>query len=270
MTQASERRIDRLTLVAIAIVAYAFANMIHEGLGHGGTCLAVGARLEELSAVHAECASEELGPTAGKWVTAAGTLANLLAGAAAWLFLRRQQTRPTSWRYFLWLFMTINFLQATGYWMFSGIGNVGDWAQLVAGMEPHWMYRAVLALVGAAGYWSAIVLGLRTLNPLLGDGPDRLARARTLAFVPYLTGGALYVAAGLLNPVSPLLVLISAAAASFGGTSALAWMTDLLRRPSYPAASAAPVAIDRSLGWIAVAAATAIIFVAILGPGLRF
>ena len=35
MTQASDRTIDRMTLVAIAIVAYALANLVHECLGHG-------------------------------------------------------------------------------------------------------------------------------------------------------------------------------------------------------------------------------------------
>jgi hypothetical protein len=34
--------------------------------------------------------------------------------------------------------------------------------------------------------------------------------------------------------------------------------------------SGVPLAIDRSLGWIAFAVATALLFVAILGPGLRF
>ena len=48
MTQASDRAIDRMTVVAIAIVAYALANLIHEGLGHGGTCIAVGGRLTAL------------------------------------------------------------------------------------------------------------------------------------------------------------------------------------------------------------------------------
>ena len=270
MRQASDRPIDRLTLVAIAIVAYALANMIHEGLGHGGACVAVGGRLEVLSAVHAECAAEDRGPLARDMVTAGGTLANLLAGAAAWLLLRRQEGRLTSWRYFLWLCMTLNLLQGTGYWLFSGVANVGDWAHLVARLEPRWLYRVILAILGGAGYWGAILLGLRALNPLVGDGPDRLQRARALALVPYLAGGLLYVVAGALNPVSPLLVLISAAAASFGGTSALVWMTDLLRKPGYPPSSGVPLAIDRSVGWIAAAATTALVFVAILGPGLRF
>src|SRR5436309_91012 len=100
MMQASDHAIDRMTLVAIAIVAYALANLIHEGLGHGGTCLAVGGRLAVLSAVHAECAAEGRSLLANSLVTAAGTLANLLAGATAWLLLRRQEARLTSRRYF--------------------------------------------------------------------------------------------------------------------------------------------------------------------------
>src|SRR5437016_840938 len=31
---------DRVTVGAIAIVAYCLANVIHEGIGHGGACLA--------------------------------------------------------------------------------------------------------------------------------------------------------------------------------------------------------------------------------------
>jgi hypothetical protein len=183
------------------------------------------------------------------WSRPPGRSRTSRAAAIAWLLLRGQGKHLSSWRYFLWLFTTLNLLQGTGYWLFSGVGNVGDWAQLVAGLEPHWLYRVLLALLGGASYWAAIVLGLRTLNPLLGDGPDRLERARTLCLVPYLAGGALYVAAGALNPVSPLLVLISAAAASFGGVSAFAWMTQMLRGPGYPPATGEPLVIDRSVVW---------------------
>jgi hypothetical protein len=268
MTRATGSSIDRVTLVAIAIVAYALANVLHEGLGHGGMCAAVGGRLEALSAVHAECSTEGEGRLASALVMAAGTLANLLVGAVAWLLLRRE-ARVTSWRYFLWLFMTVNLLHATGYWLFSGVANVGDWAQIVAGLEPRWPYRVLLAILGGGGYRWAVVVGLRTLSPLVGDGADRLRRARTLALIPYLSGGVLYVAAGAFNPVSPRLVLISGAAASFGGASALAWMTDLLRQPRYPVARGAPLAIGRSTGWIIVAAITGLVFIAILGPGVR-
>jgi len=31
--------VDRPTLAAIAVVAFALANVVHEGVGHGGACL---------------------------------------------------------------------------------------------------------------------------------------------------------------------------------------------------------------------------------------
>ena len=150
------------------------------------------------------------------------------------------------------------------------MAKFGDWAHLVADLEPLWLYRAILAKVGGGRYSGAIVLGWGKTVPLVGDGPDRIQRARTLCIVPYLAGGVLMSLRGHSNPVSPLLVLIPAAAAAFGGVSALAWMTELLPGPGYPAASGVPLAIDRSLSWIAFGATTALLFVAVLGPGLRF
>ena len=101
---------------------------------------------------------------------------------------------------------------------------------------------------GRGGDRGAIVLGLRTLNPLVGDGPDRIQRARTLCIVPVsCVVGALDVAAGALNPVSPLLVLISGAAAAFGGVSVLRVDDGASPAgPGYPAASGCP-ARDRPI-----------------------
>jgi len=259
--------IHRPTLIAIALVAYALANIVHECIGHGGTCVFAGAHLQVLSAVHAECDTAGAGRYAAPLVTAAGTIANLIAAAIAWLALRARRG-TTLLRYFLWLFATINLLQATGYWLFSGLGNIGDWAALVRGLEPHWLYRVVLTIAGALGYRGAVGFALRTLNPMLGAGDERLARARTLAKVPYFAGGVLYVAAGVLNPVSPLLVVISAAAASFGGTSGLAWMSE--RQRGLAPASEPPITIARSMPWQVAAAIVTLVFVVVLGPGVRF
>ncbi len=38
------RLLDLLTIAAIAIVATVIADFIHEGLGHGGMCVATGGR----------------------------------------------------------------------------------------------------------------------------------------------------------------------------------------------------------------------------------
>jgi len=88
--------------------------------------------------------------------------------------------------------------------------------------------------------------------------------------VPYLAGGILNCVAGALNPVSPLLILISAAAASFGGHSALAWMWTLLYSPRIASSALQMPEIERSMGWVIAAVVLAILFIAGLGPGVKF
>ena len=263
--------VDRPTLAAIAVAAFALANVVHEGVGHGAACLLVGGRALALSAIHFDGDLAGLDDAAGKWVAAGGTLANLALGLAAGAAVRALRAAPGTTRFFLWLTMTLNLLQAAGYWLFSGIGRVGDWAEVIDGWTPHWAFRLGLAALGGAAYWVVVQRSLRELTPLLGPEPGQWRRAVPLTVVPYLVGGALYVAAGLLNPVGPRLVLVSAAAASFGGASGLAWMAQLLRdeRRFPPSPDPAP-GVPRSAAWLAAGVAIALVFVGVLGPGIRF
>jgi len=259
---------DRLTLVAIAVVAYAIANFAHEGLGHGGACLVVGGHPMVLSAVHFEGDVSHLPASARRIQAAGGTLVNIVVGLGC-LFFLRGRWEVTPGRYFLWLLATVNLLQAAGYWLFSGVGGLGDWAAVMEGLAPGWAWRLGLAVVGGAAYWGVTVLSLRLLQPFLGDGPDRLRRARALTVVPYVAGGLLYLAAGALNPHGLQLVLISAAAASFGGTSALAWMAKLLRkRTVWPPRPGPGLVLAADGRWRLLGLATAAGFIAILGPSV--
>lgn len=259
------------TLIAIAVVAFALTNLAHEGLGHGGMCVALGGEPKVLNAVYFDCGEEGLSSAASRWISAGGTLTNLALAALTALLLRARLVQAASGRYFLWLFLTLNLLQAFGYWMFSGIGGIGDWNAVVAG-SPHYVpWRIALAGVGTAAYmFVAVPIALGGMERFLGAAePPRLARARRLTLPAYLAGGALYVTAGLLNPESPMLVLISAAAASFGGASALAWMTQLLRnRARFPPGAAPAEGIARSWPWLVAGALTALLFIAVLGPGI--
>jgi len=65
---------DVSTIVAIAIAAGVIADFIHEGLGHGGMCVATGGQPLALSTVHFECRPDS------RLVAAGGTLANLIFG----------------------------------------------------------------------------------------------------------------------------------------------------------------------------------------------
>lgn len=267
-TGAGPPRPSLVTLAAIAVVIYAIANIAHEG-SHGLACVAVGGKPIALSAVYFECDEEAVSAAGAKWVSAAGTLANLVLAALAFAALRRTPAGPTTRRYALWLALSVNALQAAGYWLFSGLMGVGDWAKVAQG-PAYVPLRALLSTVGAFAYLGAIRLSLRELGPLLG-GNDRLGRAQRLMLAPYLAGGALYVSAGLLNPQSFALVLVSAAAASFGGTSALAWMHNLLRSPRWsPEGATEPFAPPASRPWAIAALVIAALFIGVLGPSVKW
>lgn len=242
-----DKRSDAATVVAIAIVAYAIANVLHEGAGHGGACVAIGGHPLALSSVHFECSDES------RIVAAAGTIANYIAAAVSYPLMKR--ARGTNARYFFWLFTTINLLMAAGYFLFSGIGNIGDWAVVFRGTAPMLVWRPVLAIIGGALYY----FFARRSAKWLAD----FAEPKRLMLTSYFTGGLLYCISGAFNPHGPLLIAISAAAASFGGASGLTWMD------SHVPAGGTRV-IERSVGWIVTAAIVAAVFIGVLGPSIRF
>ncbi len=88
-----------------------------------------------------------------------------------------------------------------------------------------------------------------------------------MSLLPYLTGAVTLIVAGVLNPLGMKIVLISAAAASLGGTSLLAWYPAIPRPPSGDATDP-PLGIARSVAWIVSAAIAMAFFVLVLGPGI--
>ena len=227
--------------------------------------MATGGQPLALSTVHFECSVEP------RLVAAGGTLANLVFGALSWGAARAVK-HSASWRFFLWLLMTFNLFDAGGYFLFSGIGNFGDWAVVVAGWQPAWAWRVGLIALGVVTYFLWFVpLCLRELRPFLGrDSAIRVRCARRLSLVSYFTSGILSCIAGSLNPVGPLLILVSAAASSFGGHSGLAWMWTLLQGPRIPSSELQLPEIERSRGWMIAGVILAVAFIAGLGPGVKF
>jgi hypothetical protein len=271
MTDTSERAsaLDPLTVAAVGVGAYGLANIAHEALGHGGACVLLGARAVALSTAYFECDTRGLFAAAPRWVDAAGALLNLAVGLLALAVLHRGPRRATPGRYFLWLLMTVNLLQGTGYWFYSGVADMGDWAAAIRGWQPHGLWQGALAVFGAATYWGTVLLALRELVPFLGPS-GRVRRALALTVIPYVAGGVLNVFAGIFNPYGFLMILISAAPASFGGTSGLAWMAQLLRNERwFPPSSEPPLSLPRSPQWLAGALVVIVVFVA-LGRSIHF
>lgn len=265
-------RLDPWTVGALAVVAYCIGNVVHEGLGHGGACVLIGGKPQELNAIFFECSIDGLSTAARRWLAAGGSIANLLAAVPAWIALRRLPRDAGRGRAFAWLLLSVNLLTPFGYLLFSGLGNIGDWAVVIRGLEPSLVWRGLLAGTGGVLYFLVAPRVLMPpLEPFLGAGTEqRQARARTLALLPYVVGGLTFVLAGLFNPHGLYLVLISAAAASFGGTSLLAWYPGLWARRPAAAPESIPLGVPRSRGWLIAAVIALVVFVGVLGPGLRF
>jgi hypothetical protein len=268
-------RNDLVTIAAVAALTYSLGSVVHEGLGHGGACLIVGGIPRELSSMDFDCDLHGLGAVAEKIVAAGGTLTNLILGLGALSLYRRiPDTSSPLWRFSVWLFAAVNLMTGTGYFLFSGVGGIGDWAVVIEGLEPPWFWRGVLALSGAGLYFLTTRYLFNALGPFIGAArPERYRRALELATVSYIAGGVVSLLAGFLNPAGLALVAISGAAASLGGTSGLAWGPQMLR--GTPTAAVDPPATDpqvikRSWWVIAIAGAASVVFILILGPGVHF
>ena len=163
---------DSLTVASIGILAYMLGNVLHEGSGHGGACLLAGAKPLVLSSVHFECSSDS------RLVIAGGTLINLLAGAVFFALGRLTSRSYPRLKYFFWISMTVNLFTATGYFLFSGIGGIGDWDAFIQGLGPRWVWRIGLTILGAATYLLAARISLLELRPLIGSNKERRTGAR--------------------------------------------------------------------------------------------
>jgi hypothetical protein len=88
-------------------------------------------------------------------ITAAGLVFNfLLAALCAVILLLRKRKDTLS--YFLWLCCAFNVLRAFGYMIVGGGTTFGDWGVLFGQVNPQWLWRTALVIVGLAGYMTAL------------------------------------------------------------------------------------------------------------------
>jgi hypothetical protein len=251
---------DTLTICAISIVTAILTNLIHEGVGHGLTALLTGAQSGVLTTVAWSSAFDS------RLVEAAGTLANLAASLLFWVALRSVQTVSMPTRYLLLLGAAFNLFTGTGYFFFSGVTDFGDWAAVISALHPHWLWRAVLVVVGATTYYAAVrVVGLGLVH-YVGVPRDQQRRLRKLTIVPYFSGILLSSVAGLLNPLGIQLLWQSALPATAGGQSGLLWLRYYTPRGTLPKRMAEN--LERSYVWIGTAAVLAFVYIVVLGRGI--
>jgi hypothetical protein len=261
-TTEARPRDDRPTVIAISALACILQDVLHEGLGHGVTALLSGAHRLTVSTVALQCDIET------RWISANGTLANLFFAALFFLLLRKPQRYRPATRYFLVLAMMGNLFTGTGYFLFSGIANFGDWAAVTRGLQPYRVWRVALVAGGAVSYYGSMLLVAAEMTPFdRKESPPR--RLRDLCWTPYFTDGILAALGGLLNPLGLFYVLASALPSTLGANAGLLSLPYTMRsRSRGDTESLAP--IERSPFWIVVGSAASLAFVVVLGRGVNW
>jgi len=256
-------RSSLVTILAIAVTAYALCDLAHEAVGHGLAALLV-------PDVHIISISTVALQTTGssRLVAAAGSLANVVIGAIG-LSVSRRGRRFSPAAYFAWLFSSLNLLNGSGYPLYSALLASGDWQVVIEGLQPPLLWRTALGLAGALAYTVAIVWSARALARCIGQ--DLVARAgiASLVFPAYFAGGALLLIAAVFNPISPSLVLLSGLSSGFGAMAGLTLVPYLVERQTGGRGNGTGI-VPRSAPWIVTGSVVAALFIAILGPGLRF
>ena len=247
-------RHSRTTIISMAVIASCGATLLHEGVGHGGVAWLRGAGPTELTSNHLSTLK------ADRWVEAGGTLVNLVAGVISLSLARHEKTRANR-RYFLWLFSAFNLLAGTGYFMYSGIAGIGDWSAVISGLPHQILLRVAMSVVGFALYYLAVLALAKTVAPFV---PDRRTY-NAIGRLPYVAACVFACMAGMLDPLGWKLLLISSAAAAFGGYSGLLWADSLL--PGLQQGET--LTIQPSRLWWASALIIGLAYIGILGPGVR-
>jgi hypothetical protein len=260
-------QVDVVTVIGLALLLMPLLTMTHEIGGHAAMCVATGGRLVELGAFYVNCDSPD--DAARRLVAVAGIVVDAGLGGLAFLvwrkLLKSDLARLTGW--YVWLSLTFS---AAGYFLFSGVSGIGDLGpDGDGGIGPlpyPWAWRVLFALGGGLAYWHLVKVGMKTLNSMIGQGPDTQSARRTAGHGFYAALCVAAVLASLPNPVGLFVTLASAIAASFGGKAGLI----SIGYATHETGEARLLVIRRSWLLLAIGLAASLTFAAVLGLTLRF
>lgn len=269
---AASDRDDRATIAAIAILAFAFADIGHEVIGHGVGFLLAGGKAAVLTSTRL-IETQRLGDRGSDIFDLGGPLGNLLFGAAPWIAQRWLRGPAPRFRLLLWLAMAFSLFWAFGYLIFCGVFSRGDWLALIRGLPYQWAWRILFVVIGLVLYRAAVRLAASELRWIvrLADR-DAPARVRRLVLISYIAGGTIACAGAAFDPRGAVEMLNSGALSSFGAAAGLLLIPSLVStfQPQLGTGhgGASGHLIHRSAAWIVFAAVMSILYIGVLGPGL--
>jgi hypothetical protein len=259
---------DRMTIAAIAILAFVLADVAHEVFGHGIGFLIAGGRSCILTTTRL-IETQRLGDRGGDIFDLGGPFGNLVFAGTPCLAQRLLQRPASGLRLLLWLLMTFNLFWVFGYIIFSGVFARGDWFALIRGMLYLWLWRILFVGAGIVLYRGSMRLVASELRWIVSTSDTNWQfRVRRLVRTSYVAGGLIACAGAALDPRGAIEMLNSGALTSFAAAVGLFEIPRLFPVSGRERATAHRI-VDRNLGWVLAAAAVSVLYIAILGPGLK-
>ena len=247
-------RDDAVTVLAIGVLAYCLETMLHEGVGHGGLCLAQGHHITLLTPLWMRC--DVVTPI----MVFAGPAANLIAALTSFAMLRVGWLRGSRLRLFVWLCLAFNGLVGTGYPIVGGATGFGDWPYLFRSIQPAWVWRISLAVIGLCCYLLVLKATMSSYVMSLGGGRATFVRRLALAS----TGaGTVALAAQVYGQGGGLLGLVLPAACTFGVGGSLFLLRDNVAIAGDPLSTA-----TRSAPIVVLGCIVAAIYILLIGRGV--
>jgi hypothetical protein len=248
---------DRATAAAIGALAFAAADMAHEALGHGVAALFTpGITLVSISTVALSTEG------ASRLVPLAGPLLNAVLGIVCMAAFRRGRGFGPA-AFFVWLFATVNLLNAFGYGVYSAVLDFGDLSAAVLGLEHHFAWRIVMLAVGGVGYYASLRIAAGSLARRLADVGVGSSKLSSLTVPAYVAGSTLLLAGAALNPMANL-VLLSGVSGGFVCMAGLLALRGMLPKDDLPT----PSVLGYARGWHVAFVVVAVFFVLVLGRGI--
>lgn len=268
MTQDSGRNDDRITIAAIGILSYIVCDLAHEVAGHGMGLLMAGGRSGVLTTTRL-IYSHQLPDPQWRLFDLGGPAGNLLWAGACFLAQRAVSAVAPRLRLFLWASVCFSLLWEAGYVIKCGVTGQGDWMALIEGLRPIGFWRAAMLVMGIAFYRGALSVISSELRFVVNPrGSEIHSRVSRLLFALCAAGGLVACFGAIFDPRGRTEMLNSGALSSFGCWVGLLFVPQMYaQRAQQKRGATGPV--ERSLSVIVLAVIGAVLFIGLLGAGIR-
>lgn len=139
-----------ITMASIGVAAYMFADILHEVVGHGGTCLILGIKITLLTSVYFRSSPANFIAGVG------GPISNLFFALLFFVILKKKKSLSLLFMLLLLITMSYNLFWFSGTILDSSFNRMGDWSYAIKELNIGMFGKPVLVIAGVTAYFFSI------------------------------------------------------------------------------------------------------------------